>query len=103
MGACDFETKVSAKTAREGFSRLVDNARHDFGHAGYTGTIAEKHSFQMVTPKDGESPEDCVRRCMEDDDHFCQDKWGDAACVDAGESQKIPGNRIFIFFGWASS
>ena len=100
MGAQQFENKVSAKSAREGFDLLVEEAQYESGHGGYTGTIAEKSDYKMVTPKTGESPEECVERCLEDDDHFCQDKWGSSACVDFGETEGV---HTFVFFGWASS
>ncbi len=96
MGAAEFTTRSTGKTAVEAFSNAVSQAQYDHGHSGYSGSIAEKSSFKMVTPKAGESVQDCMDRCMEDEDHFCQDKWGDAACVVVS-----PGN--YIFFGWASS
>ena len=30
------------------FDNLVEEARYDYGHSGYTGTIAEKEDFIMV-------------------------------------------------------
>ena len=103
MGAEYFETRMSGKTAKSAFDAAVAKARHDYGHRGYTGTIAEKSTYRVVTPKPGETPLACVQRCADDDDHFSQDKWGDAACVDMGPDEKVPGNRIFMFFGVASS
>lgn len=42
MGATVFETKQFGKDVRSAFQEAVKQASHDFGHAGYTGTIAEK-------------------------------------------------------------
>ena len=103
MGADEFYNKKSAKTAAEAFKALVDEALYKEGHDGYTGTIAEKGDFRMVEPHIGESPKECVRRLLEDESHWSQDKFGPAACIDAGPSQKVPGNRLFMFFGWAAS
>ena len=103
MGACDFECKTSAKSAKEAFRSLVEDALYESGHGGYSGTIAEKSSFRMVSPRSGESVVDCVRRCMEDLNHWSADKWGPAACVDGGPDLKQPDYRIFHFFGLASS
>lgn len=103
MGGEMFENKASAKTADEAFAKAREKALYDYGHSGYTGTIAEKQEFKMVTPNSGESPTDCVRRCQEDEKHFSGDKWGPAACVDLGENLKVPGEHLFYFFGWASS
>jgi hypothetical protein len=42
MGAANFETVSSGKTAKEAFSRAVERAQYEYGHGGYSGTIAEK-------------------------------------------------------------
>jgi len=42
MGAADFTTIALGKTANEAFSAAIEDALYDYGHAGYTGTIAEK-------------------------------------------------------------
>lgn len=103
MGGQMFCDRTSATSAIEAFRSLVEQARYEHGHGGYTGTIAEKNEFKMERPRAGESPEECVRRCHGDDNHFSDDKWGPAACVDAGPDPKDPSLRVFIFFGWASS
>lgn len=96
MGACDFTHKAKGKTAKEAFLTAREEALWDHGHAGYTGTIAEKHGFKMVKVPDGKTADEFMVDCMNDESHFCQDKWGDAACIDLG-------NGEFMFFGWASS
>jgi hypothetical protein len=104
MGAVNFMNRASAKTAQQAFDALVKQAKHDRGHGGYTGSIAEKHDFEMEIPAPGETPEACVKRCSWDDNHWSyDDKWGPAACVDMGADPNIPGNRVFVFFGAASS
>lgn len=103
MGASEFEVRTSGKTPDEAFRRAVEDAQYESGHGGYTGTIAEKSSFKLVTPKAGDSPLDCVRRCVDDDNHWSQDKWGPAACVRLGENEHAPGESFYAFFGWASS
>lgn len=96
MGAMEFRSDASGKTAKEAFDKAVDAAGWEHGHGGYSGTIAEKRTFRMVTPRHGETPADCMERCLSDPHHFCQDKWGPAACIDRGDG-------AFLFFGWASS
>lgn len=101
MGANQFINKKSAKTAVEAFRALVEEARCDSGHSGYTGTIAEKDDFRMVSA--GATPTlEFVEQCFDDSNHWCQDKWGPAACVDAGVA-RTSGHRIYVFFGFASS
>ena len=45
MGANDFSDIVCGRNADEAFRKAVDQAAWDFGHAGYTGTLAEKYEF----------------------------------------------------------
>ena len=49
MGASDFRTSARGNTAREAFDNAVKEAQYDRGHSGYTGTIAEKGSFRMIS------------------------------------------------------
>ena len=93
MGASEFIVSCQAKSAREAFKNLVEEAEYENGHGGYTGTIAEKHSYKMVTPRPDESPAACIDRHM-DADTF-GDKWGPAGCVEGP-----PGT--YTFFGCAS-
>lgn len=100
MGAETFVVTSKGKTAREAFRKVVEDARHEYGHGGYTGSIAEKTEFRMVSftgeeMKDarGTAEELC---CDGPENAFYQDKWGPAACVSLG-------NDSYLFFGWASS
>jgi len=95
MGACDFCTTAKGKTAREAFRTAVDQARYEYGHGGYTGTIAEKDKFVMIPlPKDKE-PADYAYELIEACDARIDDKWGPAGCFDLGSG-------AFMFFGIAS-
>lgn len=102
MSAQDFENRVKGKTADEAFWFAVEEALYDYGHSGYTGTIAEKHEFVMIKPKDGETPEACIERLQQIDDDSdtdgnpYMDKWGPSGCIDLGGGE-------FVFFGCASS
>ena len=49
MGAREFKTMASGVTATEAFRTAIEDALHKYGHAGYTGSIAEKDSFVMIT------------------------------------------------------
>lgn len=95
MGANSFYTISKAETPTMAFNLAVHEAKHESGCCGYTGTIAEKTSFKSVSVPTGVDPRAFADSCMEDDNHFCQDKWGPAACV-----QIEPGT--FMFFGYAS-
>ena len=93
-----------SKDSRTAFKELIEEERYEHGHGGYSGTIAEKSEFKMVNRKDGEDEDQVVNRYFDTDGHFCDDKWGPAACVDMGvDAQCKPGERLFVFFGYASS
>jgi len=93
MGAADFQTKARSENARAAFQAAREEAQHEHGHGGYTGSITEKESFKVVTPEDGETPQECLKRHW--DQGTFDDKWGPAGCVELEEG-------VYIFFGYAS-
>lgn len=95
MGATTFQVRAKAKDAATAFKLLVDEALHEHGHGGYTGTIAEKREFKMVPRKPYVQSTTVIAECFANDNHFCNDKWGPAACVEAPIG-------TFTFFGTAS-
>lgn len=48
MGAEQFTAMVVAKDAFEAFDKARKEATYLYGHAGYTGTIAEKDGFKLA-------------------------------------------------------
>ena len=104
MGGTTFFTSGKGETADAVFQSLREQAQYDYGHAGYTGTIAEKQSFVMI-PFDAQAmPDDSIRRKMaldlayrliDEDDQRISDKWGPAGCIEWRKNH-------FLFFGWAS-
>jgi hypothetical protein len=95
MGASSFESSGKGKSAKEVFDRLVSQSQYESGHS-YSGEIGMKRDFQMCTLPQGMSVRDFINKCFDDESHFCQDKWGPAACVKVGED-------TYVFFGYASS
>ncbi len=116
MGACEFFEikKGQYKDAREAFNDAVSNAAYEHGHGGYSGTIAEKDSFQMVEVPKGTKDIQKFAYDLADNSEgkFWDDKWGPAACVEVtgvrlkemrGERWKGKRNfHVYYFFGWAS-
>lgn len=107
MGACEFSTTAKGKTAKEAFRNAVEDARHEHGHGGYSGTIAEKHDFTMIAPPvtraecvsdmDFENKaQEFADSLLSNDDHRVADKWGPAGCIQIRSD-------TFLFFGVASS
>lgn len=94
MGAECFSEKAKGKTAEIAFRKAVKRAQYDHGHAGYSGTIAEKTQFKMIEVPKGKDPEEYA----ESDEALneVEDKWGPAGCIALGKGE-------WLFFGWASS
>lgn len=111
MGAESFCVSKKARTAKGAFQALRKEALYWHGHAGYTGTIAEKDGFVMVDKKrkPDETIGDFIHRMFDEDGEEICDKWGPACCIkneskggiDTGYGHFDKGE--YIFFGWASS
>ncbi len=101
MGAEEYEERVVGfETAREAFDHITKEALYLEGHGGYTGTIAEKGSFEMIKVPDGEDPITYATYLLDSGDRRVNDKWGPAYCV---EFKTKDGKKGFYFFGVASS
>lgn len=96
MGAKNFIVTSKGATAHDAFRAAVESAQYDYGHAGYTGTIAEKKIFTMVDLPAGLDAFKYARHLINYGDPRIDDKWGPAGCIALG------GNE-YLFFGWASS
>lgn len=96
MGAEEFIVVSKGKTAKEAFDNAVKKAQYDHGHAGYSGTIAEKSEFTVIPCPEGRKPSDYAEELLEKEDPRVNGKWGPAGCI------KIADGR-WLFFGWASS
>ena len=107
MGADSFINQAKGSSAEDAFHKAKAQAEYDYGHAGYTGTIAEKSEFVLFTPPEGvvsqkeivawaESAQNHDTNGDDKLDEVANDKWGPAAAV------KLP-DGSFLFFGWASS
>ena len=48
MGATNFMTTAKGKSLDDAFRVATDQARFEYGHGGYTGTIAEKETVMEV-------------------------------------------------------
>jgi len=49
MGASEFITFATGKNANAAFNDAISSAAYEAGHGGYTGTIAEKDSFTILS------------------------------------------------------
>lgn len=57
MGASPFECQSEGTTVSDAYSKAVEDALHWYGHAGYTGTIAEKDGFTEYVVADDRANE----------------------------------------------
>ncbi len=64
MGAEQFEVEANGKDMKEAFQFAVDTAFYDYGHAGYTGTIAEKSDAYLIPTPAGVLAQD-VKKMIE--------------------------------------
>lgn len=96
MGASTFSEFAKGTSRKEAFRQLVEDAQYEYGHGGYSGTIAEKSEFvvcgQAKTRKEAFALAD---KLIDEGDDRIDDKWGPAGCIDVEEGG-------FVFFGWAS-
>lgn len=96
MGGEQFYTTSKGKTAKAAFEKAVKKAEYDYGHAGYTGTIAEKSEFVEIDLPEGDDPREFAEHLVGSSDERINDKWGPAGCIKIKDGE-------FLFFGWASS
>ena len=98
MGAETFTHIATGGTVQDAFTNARYEAAWDYGHAGYTGTIAEKDSFVVIpdAPSNPKEAEAFAYKMIADDDDLISDKWGSAGAIALG-------NNTWLFFGWASS
>lgn len=85
-GGCGFSVYVPVPDAQKAFREAVEDARHERGHGGYSGTIAEKDGFTIRsrTPMSRSEANAFVAR---DEDR--NDKWGPAYAVPVAASKVI--------------
>lgn len=96
MGANTFMVAVCGENAKDAFNEACDSARYEYGHGGYTGTIAEKTNYVSISLPHGMDAESYARKLIDNDDSRIFDKWGPAGCILMNDGQ-------YLFFGWASS
>lgn len=101
MGAYTFETFAEGEDMQEAFVAARDQAQYDHGHAGYTGTIAEKGSVTLIQsdPLSRLGARDLANKLIADCDPRIADKWGPAGALRVVDKD----HDGWLFFGWASS
>jgi len=105
MGGETYENFASVddyRTVDEAFQAQVQHAAWAYGHAGYTGTIAEKPGWVMRN-NGNPIPENEVKDFVYNKDIDDNDKWGPSYCVPVCKSREDQTIIGWLFYGWASS
>jgi hypothetical protein len=118
MGAVNFYCEAEGKTLSEAFRSAVDEAYYEYGHRGYTGTIAEKGGVTefripldcLPELPDGLNPSLAMRvdgamcflcECSDDTDidealsEDIQSEWSKQAQADARALREAMGRKEF--------
>lgn len=94
----DDEKGSSQDTLDSVFSRAVEAAAYEYGHRGYTGSLAEKGEVTFIgTVKTKREAREAIDKLVEASDERIDDKWGPAGAI------LIEEEKTYVFFGWAAS
>lgn len=102
MGAVNFVDLGESSEVEQAFQQARAEAQHEYGHGGYTGTVAEKKEYVVIEAKPMRLAEavDLATRLTNEGDKRIDDKWGPAGAIAVGEGGQV---TRWLFFGWASS
>ena len=102
MGAERFDVFQKAKDADSAFRAAREEALYDYGHRGYTGSLAEKSTFELRGDGKPLTMKEAERFADEDLDTNEHDNWGPAWAVPfrPDDSSEVIG---WMFYGYASS
>ena len=83
MGATTFVTYSPGRAVREAFSSAISDAHFASGHGGYSGTVAEKGSFVVISelPLWRADAEKLAYDLIDSGDLRINDKWGPAGAI----------------------
>jgi len=91
-GGVDFGVFIKIPDPAKAFSRAVEDARYEHGRGGYTGTIAEKHGYSIVT----RTPMSMDAAYKFAGQHEDNDKWGPALAIPIGEAKQGKSKELKI-------
>jgi hypothetical protein len=83
MGAASFRQYADGADPDAAFDEARQDALHEHGHGGYTGTLAEKYSYVIITatPMDPSSAQALADDLISRADPRIDDKWGPAGAI----------------------
>lgn len=92
-GATTFENFSRNTDVGRAYRELVDDARHEYGHGGYSGTIAEKNGYK-VRSNDPMTHTEARKFIEKDIDQ--NDKWGPAFAVPICDTEKGKEKQVTV-------
>jgi hypothetical protein len=83
MGAMTFEQYADGADPEVAFGSAREDALYEHGHGGYSGTLAEKDDYVIITrqPKTEAEATALASELMDRDDPRISDKWGPAGAI----------------------
>ena len=108
VGAATFETYGDGAEVHAAFHDAVEEAGWEHGNGGYSGTIAEKTDYVIITRRlmSHDDASRLVSDLLERNDPRVADKWGPAGAIPVRQPTGPAGKGDpdgWLFFGWASS
>ena len=73
MGASNFTTDGKGKTIKDAFRSAKSSAEWEYGHGGYSGSLAEKDSYVLIT----DAPESLAKRLRAATENDTPDRYLD--------------------------
>jgi len=105
MGGETFTNRATGKDVQEAFDNAHNQACYNYGNSGYSGSLAEKDSYIVITPsaefQDDESKVRFSEHLIDERDERVDDKWGPAGAIRLADNSS--GLQVWLFFGWASA
>lgn len=92
-GGSDFMMYVPISDVKKAFREAVSEARHESGHGGYTGTIAEKSDYSV---RSHDSMTQAQAFAFADRDIERNQKWGPAFAVPVSEGQVLKEESLTV-------
>lgn len=83
MGASDFYQHIEGADVRTAFNQAHQEAQYEYGHGGYTGSLAEKHNYIIISslPVALDDARRTAQQLISDNDPRISDKWGPAGAI----------------------
>lgn len=93
MGAETFTNLIAGTDVQDAFVRGTEEAAHEHGHGGYTGSLAEKGEYTIIThtPLVEVEAYALASRLIDANDPRIDDKWGPAGAIPVvSDTRKVP-------------